>query len=433
MSLSTPIVGNSNVIAGSSTTLSNSTIGGTWESSDITIATIDLNGVVVGIKSGTVVITYTVGGDDAIFALNVQPYNITNGFNLNLVVNALSQEILWKSQGSSNSGRYFQDFHALCDENLIKNLSQTLGFSTPQYEAYLSSLNQAVILECVNSIFNQFQLIDRCKLVFDRFDYRLYLQIVPNQSQLVGITFSVYDGDFALAFKNILLFFNKAITFNLYLYNDMLDLPVITIPVTTLANQQTVIPVTGQMQLVFNYLSNTIKGGRWFLSYYQDDIEAQGANAMFYNIGYTKFKAFSVMAFSSVVVPSPNPPYGRNFDRYNIGANNLMYGMNVEAISYVDPTENIIQNHSLWGDLIGYVGTAKIIEMIIFSYRNNKVQVNIMGNDYLDKLYIELNAVESSNPNELNFTNGLRKKIEEAKRIVKQGFQKKNKAIAGCG
>ena len=110
-----------------------------------------------------------------------------------------------------------------------------------------------------------------------------------------------------------------------------------------------------------------------------------------------------------------------------------MYGMNAEVVSYVDSTEKIINNPSLWDNVIGLTMVKKIIELIIFSYRNNKVQVNIMGNDMLDKLYTELNAVESANPNELNFSNGIRKQLEDAKRVVKEGFEIKRTKVAGCG
>ena len=57
-----------------------------------------------------------------------------------------------------------------------------------------------------------------------------------------------------------------------------------------------------------------------------------------------------------------------------------------------------------------------------------------MGNENLNILYTELNAAESKFGNtELNFTNGLRKKIEQAKRVVKKGFQDDKRTIALCG
>ena len=58
--LSTPITGTESVCAGLTTTLSDGTSGGTWSSSDITVATVGSGtGVVTGIGGGNATITYT--------------------------------------------------------------------------------------------------------------------------------------------------------------------------------------------------------------------------------------------------------------------------------------------------------------------------------------------------------------------------------------
>ena len=54
-----PITGNTIVCKGSTTTLSNATIGGTWSSSDTSIAIVSNTGIVIGKIFGTVTITYT--------------------------------------------------------------------------------------------------------------------------------------------------------------------------------------------------------------------------------------------------------------------------------------------------------------------------------------------------------------------------------------
>ena len=223
----------------------------------------------------------------------------------------------------------------------------------------------------------------------------------------------------------------------MYLYNDMIDLPISIFPVTVQANTQTVINVTGNMKLsALQYISaNQSVGGRWFVGYYQDDIQALGCNAYFFNITYGQYKIINPLAFSSPVIQDINDPTKRNWNRFIVGANNLMYGLNMEICSYEDPTNNIIQNLSsgLMDNLFGLLMPKKIIETIIFSYRKNGTTTTLQGNMNLDRLYTELNSCESSNPNELNFTSGLRKQIEDAKRVVKKGFQRRRKIFAGCG
>jgi Secretion system C-terminal sorting domain/Carboxypeptidase regulatory-like domain/Bacterial Ig-like domain (group 2) len=56
------ITGDSMVCIGSTITLADATSGGTWSSSDVTIATVSSSGVVTGVSSGSVTISYTVTG-----------------------------------------------------------------------------------------------------------------------------------------------------------------------------------------------------------------------------------------------------------------------------------------------------------------------------------------------------------------------------------
>ena len=56
------LLGNQAVCVGSTTTFSSSINGGSWSSSDITVASIDASGVITGVAAGTATITYTVTG-----------------------------------------------------------------------------------------------------------------------------------------------------------------------------------------------------------------------------------------------------------------------------------------------------------------------------------------------------------------------------------
>jgi uncharacterized protein YjdB len=58
-----PITGSSSVCGGMTATLSNATMGGTWSSSDVTIATVgSSSGIVTGIAVGTATVSYTLSG-----------------------------------------------------------------------------------------------------------------------------------------------------------------------------------------------------------------------------------------------------------------------------------------------------------------------------------------------------------------------------------
>jgi len=76
----TPITGNTSVCFGSTTTLSNATAGGTWNSGNTAVATIgSTSGTVTTVSAGTAVITYTISGDITIatVAVNALPTPIT--------------------------------------------------------------------------------------------------------------------------------------------------------------------------------------------------------------------------------------------------------------------------------------------------------------------------------------------------------------------
>ena len=55
------ITGNTNICLGNTSTLANTTAGGTWSSSNNAVATVDNNGVITSVSVGSAVISYTVG------------------------------------------------------------------------------------------------------------------------------------------------------------------------------------------------------------------------------------------------------------------------------------------------------------------------------------------------------------------------------------
>lgn len=68
------IAGSASICLGATGSLTNATAGGTWTSSNISVATIDTGGIVYGISLGTSVITYTLGvGCTALRTITVNP------------------------------------------------------------------------------------------------------------------------------------------------------------------------------------------------------------------------------------------------------------------------------------------------------------------------------------------------------------------------
>lgn len=69
-----PILGNHAMCAGLTTSLSDTTAGGTWSTSSTSIATVGSStGIVTGINTGTDIVTYTVGGNFSTLVVTVNP------------------------------------------------------------------------------------------------------------------------------------------------------------------------------------------------------------------------------------------------------------------------------------------------------------------------------------------------------------------------
>ena len=79
----TPITGPTSVCAGSTIALTDQTAGGTWTSSNTSIATVGLNsGIVSGLSGGTVTITYSQGGCNALWNVTVVQPGVLTGASL---------------------------------------------------------------------------------------------------------------------------------------------------------------------------------------------------------------------------------------------------------------------------------------------------------------------------------------------------------------
>ena len=108
-----PIAGALTVDSAATTTLTDGTPSGIWSSSDVTIATVDsLSGVVTGLKSGTVTITYTV--TNAFGCANVSTYTITvlnpagirnmeSNYSFNVYPNPASNQVVLQWNGNVNT------------------------------------------------------------------------------------------------------------------------------------------------------------------------------------------------------------------------------------------------------------------------------------------------------------------------------------------
>ncbi|MES2702917.1 MAG: Ig-like domain-containing protein [Bacteroidota bacterium] len=94
-----PITGTATVCAGSTTTLSNATSGGTWNSGSTGIATVNSSGVVFGVAAGTATISYTASGTTVTTVVTVNPVPIAFGASGNTTLSTAITTTLSSASG----------------------------------------------------------------------------------------------------------------------------------------------------------------------------------------------------------------------------------------------------------------------------------------------------------------------------------------------
>jgi len=390
-----PIQGAAILNVGSVSAYTDSTPGGIWSTTNGAIATVDASGNVTAVAPGFTQVVYTVSGNNTALNLTVQSQNgLTSGLNFNYVYPALQNRVLWQSQGAiSDSNQYFEDFHEINNTTIITAIANLEGSSLT---TFLDNKQRAVVMQVISSAYTEPALIDEPKLVFWRGDVpSLPFQNAQNQNQFVGMRMYVGKGDHAIKVNSLIAIFTCATTINLYLYNDFFINPIMTIPIVCNAGEETIIDF-GETLILNNLVPKAYKSGMWYFGYYQEDMvnPELGNNpnniAIYYPGEYDRFHPCSIMSFASQMTIDINN--NRNFSRNNVGANNLMYGLNMEVSTFKDGSNRIVQNKSLFDEPIGLVMTAKIMEMCVNSYQSNSIQRSIMGSWTVEKLNVALNG-----------------------------------------
>jgi hypothetical protein len=174
------------------------------------------------------------------FALSTSEGTYTNGYNLERVMAALFARIGWKqpeiagspvldvTNAQSNSGRYFNDgsFHSLVTVANIKQCMEEAGASDLNLNSYLTTLQQSIIMRCLNAVFEGPEIVEEVKL-FERYGYND--QVISDSGNFVGYQVDVANArDIAVQLDSVSLYFKLATPVRLYLFQDGVKDPVWT-------------------------------------------------------------------------------------------------------------------------------------------------------------------------------------------------------------
>ena len=436
MAITTPILGATSVRTGLTVTLTNDTSGGLWSSSDTGVCTIDAaSGLVTGIAQGTCTIVYTIGSDSIAETFTVYQATITNGFDLYRLMQttALKGRLGWKQPTGTNipniptlstankmatSGRYYgSQFHKGATLVNYFNTQENLDISADDFNQLLQDEEQAVVMRLLNAVFNRPALIEHCANYTRQANIRNI--IIPNGGNFCGYRINVAEGNYAVNIDNIGMAFDGAVTFNMYLFNDLILRPVYTKSVTS----QPFTQVRVQLDWVMNFINSTNSGnlgGVWYLGYFQDDLGGVKALDEQLNL-WADSKIFGAYPFQS-------PKIGLlDFNRRQPSVNFRSYGFNFEASSYRDYTQVIVQNANMFDEARGLAMAINVLEQVQFTTQTNSTQRQI--SEALDKYSKDLNIPESSiTPNP--FLSGLDVQLQREIQRLNDNFWRKAQAMS---
>lgn len=345
---------------------------------------------------------------------------ITNGFNISRVMSALQGRIGWQQPTidgapvidpdnlSSTSGRYYSDgsVHPVVQANRLKDAMDDPKMSDSEFNAHLQSLDQALIMRCLNAVFNTKPQLIESSLVYERTS-NLRNIVIPNQGNFCGYRIKVAQGNYAVQINSVGLFFDAAATFNLYLFNDLKKAPLKSIAVTTEANTQTEI----DLGWVLNYISGSNKGGMFYLGYFQEDLGEVHAIDEQLN-QWKPSRVYGAWPFQS-------PKTGAlDFNRINPSVVFRTYGMNMEVSTYRDYTETIVRNAHLFDEARMLMMGASVIETIKNAISSNSTER--ISKENMASLEYDLNLAFPTE--ERPFMAGIKAQLERAFQSLYKNF-----------
>jgi len=352
----------------------------------------------------------------------------SNGYNVTAVMAALMNRRRWRQPTradfpftlagtniwpANSVNPVFESIHKIVSPYNIWAVQEDKDIDVAGFNAYLTNLQADVVLKCLSSVFNKKEFLEK-KLMFERFGRQDYINL--NTGVFVGVRILPAKlFDVSVQIDNVALKFDADVIFNLYLFHDSQPgVPVKTISVTAVANEQTVI----NLGHVLSYAGSGNKSGVYYLGYFQDDLGAvHGINEIIEN--------FNPM-FNFGCVPIELNKVGSGIDVNQVSFTIKTHGFNVQLSAFRDYTQLIVDNAYLFDNLIGLQMAADVIEMIQNNTRSNKDQ-RITG-ELTKMLYTDLNHAGPTE--ESPFSAGLKSKITNEVYRVKHEFFPRKKATS---
>jgi hypothetical protein len=345
----------------------------------------------------------------------------SNGYDVTAVYAALENRIGFRQPDgagapvltgavtTTNSGRYFQDFHSLLTVENIRTTMELAAASDAQLITHLQNIRKAAIMRALNGVFTGKQVIDQVRL-YSR--YGRNDEQVANTGLFVGYEINVAEKpDAAIQIDSLYVYLDSAITFNIYLFKDGDLAPIMTQAATSVANKITEIAISSEM---------IIGKGKYYLGYFQNDLGIAKAYREEVDC-WARTRMFGYEAISAASTGATT------FNRNELSYLGEPIGLNAEFSSFVDHTLQIRHKAAIFDELIGLTLTYSVIEQIVYSARSHGRERILK--EQIDQLGIQLELTGSVPVSESPQIMGLKQRIERETGTVRDSFYKKPKAI----
>ena len=343
----------------------------------------------------------------------------SNGFNLTKVLAALVSRLGWRdsaildtANATANSGRYFNDFHALVTVKNVRDNIEDKDLTDETFNTFLTKLQKSIIMRCLNSVFREPEYIEQA-ILFER-DGRQQTQLIPNTGQVVGWTFEILE-DFGMTTKveNVILAFNEDVTFHLFCYLDGQKTPIWSKSVSAVANKRTIVEIDN---LFLSYGEQ--KHNKFFICYFQDDLGTAKA-IQDSSIEFEDTNCFEAEPFIALATND------EELDQTTYSETTVPYGLNFEVSVFRDHTQQILRKANLFDEAVGLQMAVNVIELISLSTRSNKTER--ITKEAADKLFNELNQAFPTQ--DFPFFPGLKSQLSKEVKRLNDAFFKKSKSV----
>jgi hypothetical protein len=268
--------------------------------------------------------------------------------------------ILDATAKTTKSGKYYDDFHPLANFVNIKDCQDDKDISNANLNTLIATWQKGAIEDALSRVFTSERDLLQTDLQFK--NENKFEDKITNSGKFVGFEFSTPD-DIVNILNSVILQFDGAVNFSLYLFHSSKKAAIQTFEATTIADDFYKLSLDKSL---FSK-SSTYGAGKFYIGYFQNDLGAVKAYDRIWNNSgsQTRFNCLRPRSFSAT-------PNGLNmFDLDTIQYGSESWGMNLDISSYRDYTNLILNNQGLFDSVQGYAFSIRILELIKTTARMN--------------------------------------------------------------